>query len=138
MLAIGVLGAILTPPAGVVLFGPGSNEVKLITAKLAARAGFSASYICGAGEEQTARALLYAFVDSEAGEAGLKSLTMDESGVSLQEARERLDAIEPGFLQSQDKNAQFLKEEVALVRDTAASHSRSAGSNEIGTSLGMR
>ena len=45
MLAIGVLGALLTPPAGVVLFGPGSNEVKLITAKLAARAGYSASYI---------------------------------------------------------------------------------------------
>ena len=37
---------------------------------------------------------------------------MKESGVSLQEARERLEAIEPGFLQSQDKNAQFLKEEV--------------------------
>ena len=59
LLHIATYGALFTPPAGVVLFGPGSNEVKLITAKLAARAGFSASYICGAGEEQTARALLY-------------------------------------------------------------------------------
>ena len=59
LLHVGVFGALLAPPSGVVLFGPGSNEVKLIAAKLAARAGFSASYICGSGEEQTARALLY-------------------------------------------------------------------------------
>lgn len=63
-------------------------------------------------QASTARALLYAVVDSEAGEAGLQSLEMGTNGVGLQAAREVLDAVEPGFLAAQDRNAQFLKEEV--------------------------
>ena len=68
----------------------------------------------------TARSLLFATVDAESSTTGLKAAASTageqaESGtqgkLSLQEARERIDLIEPGFLESQDKNAQFLKEE---------------------------
>ena len=73
-----------------------------------------------AEEYTTARSLLYAMIDSESGVAGLKSsaAAADDDGrsggaaLSLQEAREAIEAIEPGFLQSQDRNAQFLREEV--------------------------
>ena len=65
-----------------------------------------------ASEEETARSLLFALVDGESGVAGLKDGGEDGSFMSLQEARERIEEVEPGFLQSQDRNAQFLKETV--------------------------
>ena len=59
-------------------------------------------------ESTTAQQLLYAWVDSESGTSGLKE-TGAEGGLSLQEARERIDGVEPGFLRSQDRNEQFLR-----------------------------
>ena len=48
--------------------------------------------------------LCYAWVDAEAGVAGLRG------GAELQAAREAIDAVEPGFLSQQDRNAAFLRE----------------------------
>jgi len=66
----------------------------------------------GDGEKETARSLLYAVVDGESGVAGLKDGGEDGSFMSLQEARERIEDVAPGFLASQDRNAKFLKETV--------------------------
>ena len=51
----------LNPPASIVALGPGATEVKLIAAKLAAKAGFRASVVVPAGDTQlrNTRALLY-------------------------------------------------------------------------------
>ena len=46
---------------------------------------------------------LFNFVDSEASTAGLKG-----AGADLEYARRKLDALEPGFLDSQDRNANFV------------------------------
>ena len=46
---------------------------------------------------------LFNFVDSEASTAGLKG-----AGANLEDARRKLDALEPGFLDSQDRNANFV------------------------------
>ena len=46
---------------------------------------------------------LFNFVDSEASTAGLKG-----AGADLEDARRKLDALEPGFLESQDRNANFV------------------------------
>ena len=43
---------LLDPPAPIVIFGPGSLELRLITAKLAARAGFEAALISAEGTER--------------------------------------------------------------------------------------
>ena len=46
---------------------------------------------------------LFNFVDSEASTAGLKG-----AGEDLEAARRKLDALEPGFLDAQDRNANFV------------------------------
>ena len=46
---------------------------------------------------------LFNFVDSEASTAGLKG-----AGEDLEAARTKLDALEPGFLEAQDRNANFV------------------------------
>lgn len=71
-------------------------------------------------EAGIARSLLYAWVDGEAGEAGLQDVA-EGTAMSLQEARERVDTVEPGFLQAQDRNAQFLRDEVLGATTSAGS-----------------
>ena len=46
---------------------------------------------------------LFNFIDSEASTAGLKG-----AGEDLEAARTKLDALEPGFLEAQDRNANFV------------------------------
>ena len=61
---------------------------------------------------------LYNYVDSEASTAGLKG-----SGAALDAARRKLGDLEPGFLEAQDRNANFvadLKEELVRGGDTRA------------------
>ena len=48
---------------------------------------------------------LYNYVDAEASTAGLKG-----SGAALEDARRGLDAVEPGFLAAQDRNANFVSD----------------------------
>ena len=61
---------------------------------------------------------LFNFVDSEASTAGLKG-----AGADLEEARKKLDALEPGFLESQDRNANFVS---ATLKAQAAKSSAGA------------
>ena len=91
-----------------------------------------------AAEASTASSLLYALVDSESGTAGLKSAAAadgaGEAVMSLQDAREKIEAVESGFLQTQDRNAQFLREEVlgakAVVAPPASSAQRKAAATD--------
>ena len=61
---------------------------------------------------------LFNFVDSEASTAGLKG-----AGEDLEAARRRLDALEPGFLDAQDRNANFV---AATLKAQAAKSSAGA------------
>lgn len=61
---------------------------------------------------------LFNFVDSEASTAGLKG-----AGEDLEAARRRLDALEPGFLEAQDRNANFVS---ATLKAQAAKSSAGA------------
>ena len=61
---------------------------------------------------------LFNFVDSEASTAGLKG-----AGADLEAARRRLDALEPGFLDAQDRNANFVS---ATLKAQAAKSSAGA------------
>ena len=61
---------------------------------------------------------LFNFVDSEASTAGLKG-----AGANLEDARRKLDALEPGFLESQDRNANFVS---ATLKAQAAKSSAGA------------
>ena len=61
---------------------------------------------------------LFNFVDSEASTAGLKG-----AGEDLEAARRKLDALEPGFLDSQDRNANFV---AATLQAQAAKSSAGA------------
>jgi len=61
---------------------------------------------------------LFNFVDSEASTAGLKG-----AGEDLEDARRKLDALEPGFLDSQDRNANFVS---ATLKAQAAKGSAGA------------
>ena len=61
---------------------------------------------------------LFNFVDSEASTAGLKG-----AGADLEAARRKLDALEPGFLDSQDRNANFVS---ATLKAQAAKSSAGA------------
>jgi hypothetical protein len=77
-------------------------------------------------EARAARSLLFALIDSEASTAGLRArggagaeegategADADErTYMSLQEAREAIEAVAPGFLEQHDRNARFLREEV--------------------------
>ena len=47
------------PPAGVVVIGPGSLDLRLIAGKLTARAGFATSLVAGNGAQLLWRSLLY-------------------------------------------------------------------------------
>lgn len=92
----------------------GDNAKRLSALSDACDKALEVSGACGepaaSGDAETARSLLYALIDSEAAEAGLRE---DGSGsMPLAEARVALDVVEPGFLESQDKNAEFLKTEV--------------------------
>jgi hypothetical protein len=61
---------------------------------------------------------LFNFVDSEASTAGLKG-----TGEDLEAARRKLDALEPGFLEAQDRNANFVS---ATLKAQAAKSSAGA------------
>ena len=61
---------------------------------------------------------LFNFVDSEASTAGLKG-----AGADLEAARRKLDALEPGFLEAQDRNANFV---AATLKAQAAKSSAGA------------
>ena len=61
---------------------------------------------------------LFNFVDSEASTAGLKG-----AGEDLEDARRKLDALEPGFLDQQDRNANFVS---ATLKAQAAKSSAGA------------
>ena len=61
---------------------------------------------------------LFNFVDSEASTAGLKG-----AGEDLEAARRKLDALEPGFLEAQDRNANFV---AATLKAQAAKSSSGA------------
>ena len=61
---------------------------------------------------------LFNFVDSEASTAGLKG-----AGADLEAARRKLDAVEPGFLDAQDRNANFV---AATLKAQAAKSSAGA------------
>ena len=61
---------------------------------------------------------LFNFVDSEASTAGLKG-----AGADLEDARRKLDALEPGFLDQQDRNANFV---AATLKAQAAKSSSGA------------
>ena len=61
---------------------------------------------------------LFNFVDSEASTAGLKG-----AGEDLEAARRKLDALEPGFLDAQDRNANFV---AATLKAQAAKSSAGA------------
>ena len=61
---------------------------------------------------------LFNFVDSEASTAGLKG-----AGADLEAARRKLDALEPGFLDAQDRNANFVS---ATLKAQAAKSSSGA------------
>ena len=58
-------------------------------------------------EHALALSLLYSWISSEAGTAGLKG-----DGAPLQAAREAIDRVEPGYLQSVDRDAQFVRDVV--------------------------
>ena len=49
----------LTPPSGAVVFGPGSLDLRLVTAKLLARAGFQSATFSERGTERRLRNLMY-------------------------------------------------------------------------------
>ena len=80
----------LSPGAGVVALGPGASEVKLIAAKLAAKAGFRASVVVPAGANQLrdARALLYGreyaerLADGGAADAGCVDVVVGTDGLA--------------------------------------------------------
>ena len=76
----------LSPGAGVVALGPGASEVKLIAAKLAAKAGFRASVVVPAGANQLrdARALLYG---REYAERLADGGAADDGGVDYEDQR---------------------------------------------------
>jgi len=61
---------------------------------------------------------LFNFVDSEASTAGLKG-----AGEDLENARKKLEALEPGFLDQQDRNANFVS---ATLKAQAAKSSSGA------------
>ena len=87
------------------------KEVEAAADASAQRAALVAS-ITTQGKEM-ARALLFAAVDSEATEAGLTEAAPGAGGLlSLQAAREAIDAVAPGFLDQQDRNAQFVRDAV--------------------------
>jgi len=79
-------------------------------------------------ETRLARSLLFALVDSECGTAGLKDSSCGDGdgGMSLREAREAIEAVEPGFLQEQDRNAAFLRETLLQPSDTPNSDAPAA------------
>ena len=77
----------------------------------AARDAVDASYVA-------ALSALFNFVDSEASTAGLKG-----AGADLEAARKKLDALEPGFLDAQDRNANFVS---ATLKAQAAKSSSGA------------
>jgi len=52
-----------------------------------------------------AQSALYNYLDQEASTAGLKG-----SGEALDAARRKLDALEPGFLDAQDRNSNFVRD----------------------------
>ena len=77
-----------------------------------------------AEEAKTARALLFAFVDSEASVAGLKDTGSTADGtrwLSVQAAREAIEAVQPGFLGQQDKHSAYVRESVVGAATTPAS-----------------
>ena len=51
--------AVVLPPAGVLVCGPGSREVSLIAAKLASAAGYASTAIVADGSQFSSRLLLY-------------------------------------------------------------------------------
>ena len=77
----------------------------------AGRDAVDASYVA-------ALSALFNFVDSEASTAGLKG-----AGADLEAARRKLDALEPGFLEAQDRNANFVS---ATLKAQAAKSSAGA------------
>lgn len=72
----------IAAPAPVVVFGPGSLDVRLITAKLAARAGFATSIIAGAGAENQWRR----FLGEEASDDIALVSSPEDIGAALAEA----------------------------------------------------
>ena len=76
------------------------------------RESVDASYVA-------ALSALFNFVDSEASTAGLKG-----AGEDLEAARRKLDALEPGFLDQQDRNANFVSATLKAQAEKSSSGAR--------------
>lgn len=64
---VGTSLSLVAPPSPVVVFGPGSLDVRLTIAKLAAREGFGTTLITGDGAQQQWRRIMYGPDYAEAG-----------------------------------------------------------------------
>ena len=85
---VAVGAALLLPPAPVLVFGPGSNELRLLAAKLASRAGYEAAvYSPDARTARSWRRLLYGVAEDADVDGRARVLVgTDELGVTLQSA----------------------------------------------------
>lgn len=79
------------PPAGVAIFGPGSNEIRLIAAKMAAKEGYAVSIIASAGVESQWRQWMYGTNYSNDGKDDPDKpqirVGADQLGVALSDAK---------------------------------------------------
>ena len=84
-------------------------------------------------EHALALSLLYSWISSEAGTAGLKG-----DGAPLQAAREAIDRVEPGYLQSVDRDAQFVRDVVLGTEPPRRSSSEPAEDSPLAKALAYK
>ena len=84
-------------------------------------------------EHALALSLLYSWISSEAGTAGLKG-----DGAPLQAAREAIDRVEPGYLQSVDRDAQFVRDVVLGTEPPRSSSSEPADDSPLAKALAYK
>ena len=117
--------AVVLPPAGVLVCGPGSREVSLIAAKLASAAGYASTAIVADGSQFSSRLLLYgkAYAAAEADDPTRAQLAVsgDEIGAALNTAQALIvvaheQPMEPSQVSLIVQNAPALERAVLLCR----------------------
>jgi len=76
-----------------VVYGPASQELVYLTAKVVAREGIDAAYVCASGSETVARKLMYGTDYSEQGVDEVGNANPVVSGEDIQEALQKCNSI---------------------------------------------